>query len=110
MSFDLRLIITPLISQTFLTIPAVRHVIIGGIVNILHILHSYSSIKNNPLIFVVLTGRNCYLGNKIIPAGKAVQVDDHTTCKCPDRFGFGMTAQRAICAVKVDHVTAKIVN
>lgn len=59
---------------------------------------------------LVITGRNCYAGNTIIQAGKSVKIDDHTTCHCPTRFGFGMTAQRAVCAIRVDSVTVKSVN
>ncbi|CAC5408020.1 unnamed protein product [Mytilus coruscus] len=55
-------------------------------------------------------GRNCYAGNTIIQAGKSVKIDDHTTCSCPTRFGFGMTALRAVCEISADTVTAKVVN
>ncbi|VDI82151.1 Hypothetical predicted protein [Mytilus galloprovincialis] len=55
-------------------------------------------------------GRNCYAGNTIIQAGKSVQIDDHTTCHCPTRFGFGMTALRAVCEIRVNTVTAQVVN
>ncbi|XP_063435528.1 kielin/chordin-like protein [Mytilus trossulus] len=55
-------------------------------------------------------GRNCYAGDTIIQAGKSVQIDDHTTCHCPTRFGFGMTALRAVCEIRVNTVTAKVVN
>ncbi|XP_052098796.1 kielin/chordin-like protein [Mytilus californianus] len=53
-------------------------------------------------------GRNCYAGNTIIQAGKSVEINDHTTCSCPTRFGFGMTALRAVCATRVDSVTVKV--
>ncbi|CAG2221411.1 unnamed protein product [Mytilus edulis] len=42
-------------------------------------------------------GKNCYFGNTVIAAGKDVQVDSDTMCRCPEQFGFGMTAQKAVC-------------
>lgn len=49
------------------------------------------------MLIICFAGKNCYFGNTVIAAGKDVQVDSHTMCRCPEQFGFGMTAQKAVC-------------
>lgn len=53
--------------------------------------------RNKASYLICIAGKNCYFGNQIIAAGKDVQVDSHTTCRCPEQVGFGMTAHKAAC-------------
>lgn len=57
----------------------------------------YWKVLFKQLIWYIISGKNCYAGNKVIPAGKDVHINEHTICRCPDQFGFGMTAHRAVC-------------
>ncbi|XP_046569636.1 von Willebrand factor C domain-containing protein 2-like [Haliotis rubra] len=41
-------------------------------------------------------GSNCWASKQIIPAGKDVQIDEHTTCRCPNP-GFGQ--KQAVCTI-----------
>ncbi|XP_069104659.1 von Willebrand factor C domain-containing protein 2-like [Argopecten irradians] len=43
-------------------------------------------------------GNNCYVGKKIIPAGKDYN-DGHQICRCQEGIHFGHGGQQAICRV-----------
>ncbi|XP_071107459.1 von Willebrand factor C domain-containing protein 2-like [Haliotis cracherodii] len=47
-------------------------------------------------------GSNCWALQQIIPAGRDVKLDEHTTCRCP---GPGPRQNQAVCTIAMQPVT-----
>lgn len=56
------------------------------------------------MLSICIAGKICYFGYQIIVAGNNVQVDSHTTCRCAEQVGFGMTSDLAVCNYTMETV------